>query len=113
MKTACSGGSSSVFSSALKAPVEQHVDLVDDVDLLAELRRRELDALAQFAHSSTPRLLAASISTTSSAVPLVMATQASQIPHGSGRGPSVRQFRHFARMRATEVLPVPRGPEKR
>ena len=35
MNFTCSGGSSSVFSSALKAACGQHVDFVDDVDLVS------------------------------------------------------------------------------
>ena len=63
---------------------------------------------------STPVLEAASISMTSRALPLAIAVQSSQVPHGSGVGPSLlRQFRDRARILALEVLPVPRGPLKR
>ncbi len=39
--TTCGGGSSIVLSSALNAVGREHVDLVDDVDLVAPLGRRE------------------------------------------------------------------------
>ena len=62
--------------------------------------------------SSMPRCDAASISTTSIEVPLAIATQASQVLSGVGVGPC-SQFTALARIRAIEVLPVPRGPAKR
>ena len=59
-----------------------------------------------------PRLLAASISMRSSARPSRIETHASQRSHGS---PSWRfvQLRALARIRASDVLPVPRGPTNR
>ena len=62
--------------------------------------------------SSIPRCEAASISTTSSEVPLAIATHAWQTLSGVGVGPCA-QLSAFARIRAIEVLPVPRGPAKR
>src|SRR6266545_6854308 len=62
--------------------------------------------------SSIPRCEAASISTTSSEVPAAIAVQAWQVPSGSGVGPCA-QLSAFARMRASDVFPVPRGPAKR
>ena len=62
--------------------------------------------------SSMPRCEAASISTTSSEVPAAIARQAWQVPSGSGVGPCT-QLSAFARIRASEVFPVPRGPAKR
>ena len=62
--------------------------------------------------SSMPRCEAASISITSSELPFEIATQALQVSSGSGVGPCA-QLSAFARMRAIEVLPVPRGPAKR
>jgi hypothetical protein len=59
-----------------------------------------------------PRLLAASISMTSSEIPLPMATQDAQVLSGSGVGPRT-QLRHLARMRAVVVLPLPRCPQNR
>ena len=62
--------------------------------------------------SSMPRFDAASISTRSIARPSRIETQASQRSHGS---PSWRfvQLTAFARIRASDVLPVPRGPTNR
>ena len=61
-----------------------------------------------------PRCDAASISTTSSEVPFAIARQTGQVLSGDGDGPGVpAQFSAFARIRAIEVLPVPRGPAKR
>ncbi len=59
-----------------------------------------------------PRCEAASISITSSELPFEIPTQALQVKSGSGVGPWA-QLTAFARMRASEVLPVPRGPAKR
>ncbi len=44
MNTTCDGGSSSVLSSALNAARREHVDLVDDVDLVAAAGGREAHA---------------------------------------------------------------------
>jgi hypothetical protein len=41
-----------------------------------------------------------------------MPTHAEHVPSGCAVGPCA-QFRDFARMRAIDVLPVPRGPAKR
>ena len=62
--------------------------------------------------SSMPRCDAASISITSSEVPFAIATHAWQVPSGVGVGPCA-QLTAFARMRASDVLPVPRGPANR
>ena len=61
---------------------------------------------------SIPLLLAASISTRSRVAASRIATHDGQASHAS---PSWRfvQLRAFARMRASDVLPVPRGPTKR
>jgi hypothetical protein len=59
-----------------------------------------------------PRLLAASISIRSSVVPSRIETQDG---HASQASPSCRfvQLTAFARIRASDVLPVPRGPTNR
>ena len=62
--------------------------------------------------SSIPRCDAASISITSSEVPFAIETHAWQTSSGFGVGPCA-QLSALARMRAIEVLPVPRGPAKR
>ena len=62
--------------------------------------------------ASTPLLEAASSSWTSSEVPLAISTQEEHTPQGSPSRRSV-QLRALAKMRAVEVLPVPRGPLNR
>src|SRR3954470_22734089 len=63
---------------------------------------------------STPVLEAASISMTSMSSPRAIALQDSHLPHGLVVGLSDdSQLRALARMRAMEVLPVPRVPVKR
>ena len=63
---------------------------------------------------STPVLEAASISITSRAMPAAMAVHSSHWPQGSGVGSApAMQLSDRARMRALEVLPVPRGPLNR
>ena len=49
MNLTCGGGSSSVLSRALKAAVRQHVDFVDDVDLVARPAGPILDVAADVA----------------------------------------------------------------
>ena len=61
---------------------------------------------------SMPRFEAASSSITSSERASWIATQRSQVPSGVGVGPCT-QFSAFARILASDVLPVPRGPENR
>ena len=62
--------------------------------------------------SSTPLLLAPSISRTSTSSPVVMLSQLSQTSQGVGVGPFT-QLSALARMRAVEVLPTPRAPVNR
>ena len=62
--------------------------------------------------ASTPRLEAASSSTTSSERPSAISTHEVQTPHGSPAS-GLAQLRALARMRALDVLPVPRGPLNR
>ena len=111
MKTTHSGGSSSVFRSALKASLGDLVRFVDDEDFVAVARRPVADVLAQLAH-----LVDAAIGggvdfddVDAAAGGDFFTTGA----HAAGRGGrSLMQFRQRARMRATVVLPVPRWPEK-
>ena len=60
-----------------------------------------------------PRLDAASISTRSSARPSRIATHDGQRSHGSAFGRRSVQLSALARIRASDVLPVPRGPVNR
>ena len=59
-----------------------------------------------------PRCEAASISITSSDEPAEIATHAWHVLSGVAVGPC-SQLTDFARIRASDVLPVPRGPAKR
>jgi len=59
-----------------------------------------------------PRCDAASISMTSSDVPAAIATHEWHVPSGVIVGPCA-QLIDFARIRASEVFPVPRGPANR
>ena len=64
-----------------------------------------------------PRLVAASISITSTALPWRISMQESQTPQGSGVGRLSRAdfgaaVQRLATMRAMVVLPMPRWPEK-
>ncbi len=62
--------------------------------------------------SSIPRCDAASISITSRELPFEIETHELQTPQGSAVGPR-SQFTPLARIRASDVFPVPRGPAKR
>jgi hypothetical protein len=89
----------------------QHVDLVDDVHLRAPARaeRRPLDQVPD----RLDAVVRCGIELGDAIeVPASTARHGSHTPHGS---PSWRssQFRAFARIRAVEVLPVPRGPLNR
>jgi hypothetical protein len=91
----------------------EHVRLVDDVDLVAVLARRRVHgALAQLAASSTERLLAASISTTSiDAPPLQMRRQLVALAArlAVGRAPRTSQLSAIASTRASVVFPCRAG----
>ena len=62
--------------------------------------------------SSILRLLAASISTISICLFSFAVTQFSHTSHGVDVGP-LSQTKDFAKIRAVEVLPLPRSPENR
>ena len=88
--------------------------LVEDVDLRVSLDRLEHDSLVNLRMSSIPRWDATSISTTSSEFPFAIARHTGQVLSGLGDGPGVpAQLSAFARIRAIDVLPVPRGPANR
>ena len=109
--TTWSGGSSSVFSSAFDAAVES---MWTSSRMYTFVRPGvPSDALAMRSRmASTPLLEAASSSWTSKLVPASMARHEAHSQSGS---PSTgfAQLRTLARMRAVEVLPVPRGPLNR
>ncbi len=110
-KITWAGGSSSVFSSAFDAAVES----MWTSSTMYTFCRPGVPRAAWATRSriaSTPLLEAASSSWTSSEVPFAISRQETQTPQGS---PSRRsaQFSALARIRAVEVLPVPRGPLNR
>ncbi len=84
-KMTCGGGSSSVFSSALNAPRREHVDFVDDVDLLLAAHRRVADRLAQLADVVDAVVRRAVDLLHVDAVPAVISRHASHASHGVGR----------------------------
>ena len=63
--------------------------------------------------SSTELLEAASSSWIQYERPCANEMQDSHSPHGSRSAPGLRQFMVFAKILAVEVLPTPRGPQKR
>ena len=112
MKSERGGGSSSVFSSALKASVVSMCDFIDDEDLVAVARGQVADRFAQLAdfvdaavrgrvdfehvHGISRRDFHGRKGTRRRASPSGPCTQLSAL----------------ARMRAVVVLPTPRAPEK-
>ncbi|RIH83620.1 hypothetical protein Mrose_02978 [Calidithermus roseus] len=111
MKITCSGGSSSVFSRALKALL----DIMWASSRITTLRLPKSGASRIFSRSSrtssTELLLAASISSTSGCRPSRTRRQPSHTPQGLRSGPV--QLTAWAMRRALVVLPTPRGPENR
>jgi hypothetical protein len=110
-KTTCPGGSSSVFNNAFDAAVES----MCTSSTMYTFHRPGVPSAACATRSrmaSTPLFDAASSSCTSSDAPRAISTQESHRPQGSPSS-SAAQLSALARMRAVEVLPVPRGPLKR
>src|SRR5438270_1237759 len=110
--TTCAGGSSSVFSKALKASVVSMCASSMMYTLTLSEAGRYFTRSRRSRISSIPRLEAASISIRSTAAPVPTSTQAAHTPHGSA--PDLfRQLMAFARILAVDVFPVPRTPENR
>ena len=110
----CGGGSSSVFSSALKALRDSMwISSMMKTLVRACIGRKRVASMISRT-SSTPVREAASISTTSGCRSARIARQLSHTPQGSGVGPPVpsapTQFSARAMMRAVVVLPTPRTP---
>ena len=110
----CGGGSSKVLSSALKA-LRDSMWTSSTMNTRARAcigRNRVASMISRT--SSTPVLLAASISVTSGCRSARIATQFGHTPHGSAVGPPVpsgpTQFSARAMIRAVVVLPTPRTP---
>ena len=108
----CSGGSSKIFSKALKAAVES---ICTSSTMYTRLRTAAGAYTASSRRAriwSTPLLEAASSSTTSKMEPLSMPTQAGHFPQGlPWTGDS--QLTALAKILAQVVLPVPRVPVNR
>src|SRR5438105_104687 len=108
----CAGGSSSVFSKALKASVVSMCASSMMYTLTLSTAGRYFTRSRKSRISSMPRLEAASISIRSTAAPVPISTQLAQTPHGSAPLRS-KQLIALARIRAVDALPVPRTPENR
>ena len=113
MNFTCSGGSSSVLSSALNAWLRQHVHFVDDVDLEAGPAGADVDVAAELADFVDAAV--------AGAVDLdhVDVARRWRCPgrcrtrrRAWSSGPFT-QFSALAKMRAVEVLPTPRAPVNR
>ncbi|OQC28507.1 MAG: hypothetical protein BWX71_00791 [Deltaproteobacteria bacterium ADurb.Bin072] len=111
MKTTWGGGSSSVFSRALNALLES----MWTSSMMKVLYRATAGVYRAFSMRSrilsTWVWVAASISKTSTALDAVMSSQMGHTLQGVQDMPTA-QLMARARMRATEVFPTPRGPEK-
>ena len=112
MKITCSGGSSSVLRSALKAPVESMWTSSIMKILYLPMTGGYCTRSITSRMLSTPVLEAASISKTSIGLPPEMSLQLSHCPQGCSGSPPV-QFSVRARIRALVVLPTPRVPVNR
>ena len=109
------GGSSRIFRSAFHA---SRVSLCASSMMLTLKRVSSVGAYMARSRrsraSSTPRLDAASISTTSREVfPAQIRSHESQVPHGSPSSPRFGQLSAIASTRASVVFPTPRGPQNR
>ena len=105
------GGSSSVLSSALAAAVES----MWTSSTMYTFQRPGVPSPAWATRSrmaSTPLFEAASSSCTFMELPRVISRHDVHTPQGSP-STGASQFKALAKMRADDVLPVPRGPLKR
>ncbi len=114
MKMRCSGGSSTIFSSALKP-----CGVTMCASSMTKMRYRDSAgayiALSRRSRMSSTLLCDAASNSTTSRLPGPpgpSATHDAHFPHGVAVGPST-QLRLRAKMRADDVLPQPRGPENR
>ena len=114
MKWTLGGGSSSVFKRALQAAVESMCASSRMKTRWAEGRAATIVTCTLMSLMfSTELWEAASNSWTSRELPTTMAWQVAHWSQGSPSGQGSSQLIALARMRAVEVLPVPRGPAKR
>ena len=108
MKTTHSGGSSSVFSSALNASRRDLVRFVDDEDFVAVARRAVADVLAQLAHFVDAAIRCRVDLDHVDAAARRRSPCSSRTRRKARLSGPLTQFRQRAMMRATVVLPVPR-----
>ena len=106
------GGSSKTFSSASKASRDEALRLVDDVDLLAAHRRGRRRAFAELAGVLDAAVRGRVDLHDVEVLALAHGQALLHTPQGSAVGPC-SQLTIFARIRAVEVFPVPRGPQNR
>ena len=113
MKIACAGGSSSVLRKALKADCES----IWTSSMMYTLYFPTCGGIWTWSiralMSSTPLFEAASSSRMQYERPSANDRQDSHSPHGSMSADGFEQLIAFAKIRAVEVLPTPRGPQKR
>ena len=112
MKTMCAGGSSSVFSSALNAEVDSICTSSMMYTLYLPYCGGYFTVSRKSRISSTPLLLAASISMMSRLSSFSIRIQFGHFPQGSPFS-GCSQLMALARIFAVEVLPVPREPQNR
>ncbi|OQC28024.1 MAG: hypothetical protein BWX70_02002 [Verrucomicrobia bacterium ADurb.Bin070] len=112
MNFTCGGGSSSVLSSALKAAVESMWTSSMMMILKVPCVGANWTWSRRSRTWSTPLFEAPSISSTSSALPAAISRHMLQALHGAVVGP-FSQSSALAKIRASEVLPMPRGPTNR
>ena len=109
MNLTCAGGSSNVFSMALKALL----DSICTSSMIYTLKRPTVGAYCALSSksrmASTCVLLAASTSSISTKRPRSISVQALHTPQGVAVMP-VSQLSDLAKMRAIVVLPTPRVP---
>src|SRR3989338_5057600 len=110
---ACSGGSSSVFKSALNASLVSMCTSSIIYTLRFACMGVKRTASLSSRISSIPRFDAASISMRSSALPALNSRHIWHELHGSLSSPRFSQLYAFAKSRASVVLPVPRVPENK
>src|SRR3989344_4657283 len=111
----CAGGSSKVLSNAAKALFESMcTSSIMNTLYLLECGEKRIFSIMCSRTLSTPVCEAASISTTSKALPERNARQLKHSWHGS-LVPAARpvQLTVLAKRRATVVLPTPRGPHNK
>lgn len=89
------------------------MDLVDYEDSVSACCGRHVDLLIEFADIIDGVVGGGVSSITLNELPCSIARHDSHTPHASPSLVGERQLMAFAKIRAQEVLPTPRGPQKR